>query len=117
MYFVEIKSTQKAKLKIEDQIFGESALYILKGSIKSDGNTYESNHILVAKESSLCAFEIQENSTIYIFGGEPFPEERYINWNFVSSDKKVIEKAKEDWINGKFVEIPHENERVPHPSE
>lgn len=117
MYFVEIKSTEKAKLNIGDQIFGESALYILKGAIKSDGNIYELNQILVAKESSLCAFEIQENSTIYIFGGEPFPEERYIHWNFVSSDKKIIEKAKEDWINGKFAKIPHENDRVPHPSE
>lgn len=117
MYFVEIKSKGKSKLDIGSQIFGETALYILEGTIKSDGNTYESNQILVAKESSLCEFEIQENTTIYIFGGAPFPEKRYIHWNFVASDKEIIEKAKEAWINGKFPSIPEENDRVPHPSE
>jgi len=36
---------------------------------------------------------------VYIFGGEPFPEERFIMWNFVSSEKARLEKAKNDWIN------------------
>jgi redox-sensitive bicupin YhaK (pirin superfamily) len=117
LYFIEIKSKQKRNLDIGNQIFGEVALYILEGAIKNEGNIYESNQILVAKESSLCEFEIQENTTIYIFGGEPLPEKRYIHWNFVSSDKQLIEKAKENWINEKFPSIPEENDRVPHPSE
>jgi hypothetical protein len=35
MYFLEIKATSAQKVKIGDYLFGESALYILEGSIKS----------------------------------------------------------------------------------
>jgi redox-sensitive bicupin YhaK (pirin superfamily) len=115
LYLIEIKSTASAKLNIGKDLFGESALYILEGEIKNDGNTYDSKQILVAKESSLCEFEMSENSTVYIFGGTPFPEEHFIFWNFVHSDKAIIEKAKQDWINQTFPKVPNETEFVPLP--
>ncbi|HKO76117.1 MAG TPA: pirin family protein [Flavobacterium sp.] len=115
LYLIEIKSTSTATLNIGKDLFGESALYILEGEIKNDGNTYASKQILVAKESSLCQFEMSENCTVYIFGGEPFPEEHFIYWNFVHSDKAVIEKAKQDWIDQKFPKVPNETEFVPLP--
>lgn len=115
LYFIELKSTTTEKVNIGDYLFGESALYILKGSIESDENTYGPKQILVAKDSKLCNFEMAENTTVYIFGGEPFPEERFINWNFVSSDKVRIERAKTDWINQTFPKISGETGFVPYP--
>ena len=117
MYFLEIKSTSAQKVKIDDHLFGESALYILEGNIKSDGNVFEAKQILIAKDSKLCEFEITENTTVYIFGGETFPEERFIYWNFVSSSKERIEKAKSDWQNQTFPKVPGETEFVPLPPE
>ncbi|MFO7526139.1 MAG: pirin-like C-terminal cupin domain-containing protein, partial [Ignavibacteriaceae bacterium] len=98
-----------------NDLFGESALYILEGNITADGNNYKSNQILIAKDSKLCEFEMDENTVVYILGGEPFPEERFINWNFVSSSKERIQQAKEDWINQKFPKIPGETDFVPYP--
>jgi len=115
LYLIEIKSTNAATLNIGRELFGESAMYILEGEVKNDGNTYTSKQILVAKESSLCQFEMSANSTIYIFGGEPFPEEHFIFWNFVHTDKVVIEKAKQDWIDQRFPKVPNETEFVPLP--
>lgn len=108
LYFIEIKSTEATTVDIGKSLYGESALYILEGAISSEGNTYGTKQLLVAKNSSLCTFEIAANSTIYIFGGEPFPEERFIHWNFVNSDKAVIEQAKEDWRNQLFPKVPGE---------
>lgn len=116
LYFIEIKSSKSQKLNLGNYLNGESALYILEGAIQSEGNIFTTKQILIAKNSSLCEFEIQENSIIYIFGGEAFPEERFINWNFVSSDKAKIEKAKQDWIAQKFPKVPGETEFVPYPS-
>lgn len=115
LYFIEIKSTKKQKLSIGNDLFGESALYILEGNITADGNNYKPNQILIAKDSKLCEFEMDENTVVYLFGGEPFPEERFINWNFVSSSKERIQQAKDDWINQKFPKIPGENDFVPYP--
>ncbi|MBJ6366737.1 pirin family protein [Snuella sedimenti] len=115
LYFIELKSNKTKTLSIGGDLFGESALYILEGSITSDGNTYEPKQLLVAKDATLCAFEIAAHSTIYIFGGTPFPEERFIEWNFVASDKAIIEKAKKDWQDNTFPTVPNETLRIPLP--
>lgn len=115
LYFLELKSQQAAKLSIGEDLFGESALYILEGSIKDGNEEYGPKQILIAKNSELCAFEMAENTTVYIFGGEAFPEERFIFWNFVSSRKERIEEAKEAWIQQTFPKIEGETGFVPLP--
>ncbi|EKB48447.1 pirin family protein [Cecembia lonarensis] len=116
LYFIEIKSKEAKHLSIGDKLYGESALYILDGSISSEGNEYEPKHILIAKDAKLCEFGIKANTTVYIFGGEVFPEERYIDWNFVSSSKERLAKAKADWIAQKFPKVSGETEFVPYPN-
>ncbi|MEL1241106.1 pirin family protein [Flavobacterium flavipallidum] len=116
MYMLEIKSSVERKLNIGKHLYGEAGLYILEGGIENDGNEYGPKQILVAKNSSLCEFTMQPNSTIYIFGGEAYPEERFIDWNFVSTDKELIEKAKQKWSEQKFDKINGETEFVPLPS-
>jgi redox-sensitive bicupin YhaK (pirin superfamily) len=116
-FFLEIHSTSRQELSIGAELFGESGMYILSGSIESDGHTYGTKQILVAKEASLCSFTINADSTIYIFGGEAFPEERFIYWNFVASSREKIEEAKQRWLNQEFVPVPGETGFVPLPEQ
>lgn len=115
LYFLEIKSKKAATVSIGEDLYGESALYILEGAITDSGNTYQPKQILIAKDTKLCQFEMQENTTVYIFGGEPFPEQRYIFWNFVSSRIDRIEQAKQDWIAQRFPKVLGETDFVPLP--
>jgi redox-sensitive bicupin YhaK (pirin superfamily) len=115
LYFLELSSTSQETVDLGSELFGESALYILQGSIEADGEVYGTKQLLVAKENTLCSFTIKENTRLYIFGGTPFPEERFIFWNFVSSDKNRIEKAKKDWTEQTFPKIDGETEFVPLP--
>lgn len=116
LYMLEIKSKTKKTINIGDQLYGESGLYILEGAIVSEGNIYDPKQLLVAKDSKLCEFIIHENSTIYIFGGETFPEKRYIDWNFVSSSKGLIEDAKQKWKTQSFPKIEGDDkEYIPYP--
>lgn len=117
LYLLELKSTTPQTVTIGEHLFGESALYILEGSIKSEENVFGPKQILIAKDSKLCTFEMAANTTIYIFGGEPFPEERTIYWNFVASTKKLIEQAKEKWWSQTFDKVPGETEFVPLPEQ
>ncbi len=117
LFMLEIKSKTKQSVNIGDSLYGESGLYILEGAIESEGNIYDPKQLLVAKDSKLCEFTIHENSTIYIFGGEPFPEERFIDWNFVSSSKERIEEAKQKWKAQAFPKIEgDEIEFIPYPT-
>jgi len=115
MYLLELKSDVETTVKIGEHLFGESGIYILEGAIENEGNTFEPKQLLVAKDSSLCEFTMQANTTIYIFGGEAFPEERFIYWNFVATSKELIEEAKTKWINQEFDKVLGETEFVPLP--
>lgn len=117
LYFLELKTTTRQTVKIGEYLYGESALYILEGAIESEGNVYGPKQILIAKESQLCEFEMHDNTTVYIFGGEPFPEERFIYWNFVASSRERIEQAKTKWLEQSFPGVPGETEFVPLPEQ
>ena len=115
LYFLELKTKERQTVKIGHELFGEVALYILEGSIESDGIEFEPKRILVAKESELCEFTLNENTTVYIFGGEPFEEERLIYWNFVATSQELIDDAKARWEAQEFPKIHGETEFVPLP--
>lgn len=117
LYMLEIKSSSRQQVTIGEHLYGESGLYILEGGVESDGNEYGPKQMLVTKDSTLCEFTIMADSTIYIFGGEPLPEQRFIDWNFVASDKALIAEARQKWIDQKFEKIKgEEDEFVPYPS-
>lgn len=114
LYMIEIKTGDTAKtIDFKDSLFGESGLYILDGEIQSGEHKYGNKQILITLDAHLCSFEMQPNTTVYIFGGEPFPEERFIYWNFVATDKETIDKAKVKWQNHQFDKVPGDDGYVP----
>ena len=116
MYLLEIRTKDETLIEIGERLFGESGLYVLKGQVEIEDQLFNEKQIIVARNSKLCSFTLKENSTIYIFGGEPFPEERFIDWNFVSTKKEKIEEAKENWRKRKFPVIDTDSiEFVPYP--
>jgi len=109
LFFLEIKTQKAQKINIGERLFGEVGMYVLDGTVKIEGNDYGTAQLLVAMNAGLCEFETNGETILYLFGGEPFPEERFIFWNFVNSDKHVIEQAKINWKNqdlNAFPKIP-----------
>jgi len=48
--------------------------------------------------------------------GEPLDGPRYIEWNFVSSDRAALARAREDWQAHRFATIPGDDrERIEQP--
>lgn len=115
LFMIELKTKEKRTIDVSNNLFGEVGLYVLEGNVANEGHVHDAKRILVAKDSSLCQFEMHENTTVYLFGGEPFPEPRHIYWNFVASDAEAIEAAKRNWQDGKFPKIEGETDIVPLP--
>ena len=119
LFFLEINSKEAQKISIGNALFGEVGMYVLEGNVYIEGNTFGGKQLLIAKNAKLCEFEIGENTTVYLFGGEPFEEERFIFWNFVNSDKELIEQAKQNWFEQNleaFPKVPGDDEEyVPLP--
>lgn len=106
MFFIEIKTQTAQKLKIGEELYGEVGLYVLNGKVNIEGNDYGIKQLMIAKNAQLCEFETSDNCTVYLFGGEPFDDERFIYWNFVSSDRALIEEAKVNWKNQNYDAFP-----------
>jgi redox-sensitive bicupin YhaK (pirin superfamily) len=95
--------------------YPERALYLIQGSIRINGETISAPALPVFAKGHVSVTALTPVRAM-LLGGEPFPEQRYIWWNFVSSDKDRIEQGRLDWKAGKFGLIPgDEKEFVPAP--
>lgn len=115
LYMIEIKAHEDMTVNLHDRLYGESGLYILEGEVSTNESAFGEKQILITKDAHLCTFDIKAESTIYLFGGEPFPEERFIYWNFVASSREKIEEAKLKWQAQEFPKVPGETDFVPLP--
>lgn len=115
LYFIEMKCITPQTVAPGKYLTGESGIYILDGSVEAEGSRFEPKQLLVAKDSAVCEFTMGENTSLYIFGGEPFPEERFIYWNFVATSREKIEEAKTRWQAQEFPKIEGETGYIPLP--
>lgn len=95
----------------------ERGVYIVKGSVDVNGNTYSAGQLMVFTKGVDPLIVAKESSTLMMLGGEHLGD-RHIWWNFVSSRKERIEQAKEDWKQGRIILPQMDNEEfVPLPDD
>ncbi|MEX0995463.1 MAG: pirin family protein [Flavobacteriaceae bacterium] len=102
LFMIEVKTDEAFQLSTKDKLKGEIGVCIVEGSIEAFGEPIEKGNMLVSKVKDVCNLKVKPNSHLLLFGGKPFEEERFIYWNFVSSSKEKLEKAKEDWRDKAF---------------
>jgi len=112
LFMVEVKTTGPYELSIKGELQGEIGICIVKGSITACDDIIEAGNMLISKTEDSCTISLQPNTHVLLFGGEPFPEERHIYWNFVSASKEKIEAAKERWRNKAFPKVPGDDSYV-----
>ena len=94
--------------------FDELAAYVVSGEIESDGLRYRNGVMLVAHKGKDLHLRAQQDSRVMVIGGEPLGE-RIVWWNFVTSSPERLEKAKQDWLDGRFGKVPGDDEFIPLP--
>ncbi|WP_420399580.1 pirin family protein [Flagellimonas sp.] len=115
LFMVEIKTKEAFELNVNGKLKGEIGICIDKGSIKACGEQIGKGNILVSKVEDTCNIVVAPNSHLLLFGGQAFPEERHIYWNFVSSSKEKINAARTAWANRTFPMMSNDNTYVPLP--
>ena len=97
----------------------ERAVYVVSGAIEVAGQTggFAMGELVVFKPGAEIVLQAVGDTRLMLVGGEPFPEPRFIEWNFVSSSADRIEQAKADWRARRFPEVPEEREFIPLPGD
>ena len=90
----------------------ERAVYVVTGSLRIEGQdgAFGPAQLVVLKPGAELVLTTDEATRLMLVGGEPFPEKRYIYWNFVSSSAERIDQAKHDWRNARFARVPGDSE-------
>ncbi len=93
----------------------ERAVYVASGKLIFKETTIHEHSMSVFEPDCEVCLEAVDDSFIAIIGGAPLGE-RHIFWNFVSSRKERIEKAKVDWKDNRFPKVPgDESDFIPLP--
>lgn len=109
--YAEITIRSAAGIKIP-AIHQEQAVYVVEGEIEIEGHVFSAPSMAIIEGSTEIASH--DESRIILIGGEPLGK-RYMWWNFVSSRKNRIEKAMDDWRDGRIGTVQDETEFAPLP--
>jgi redox-sensitive bicupin YhaK (pirin superfamily) len=72
--------------------------------------------MLVFREGAPARIHARAPSRVMLLGGAGLDGERHVFWNFVSSSRERIERAKADWREKRFPKVPgDEVEFIPLP--
>lgn len=115
LFYADVTLAPGARLSL-DAVHEERAAYLLEGSVKIAGTTFEPGRLLVFAPKGEITIAAPGGAKLVVLGGEPMDGPRHIWWNFVSSSKERIEQAKADWKRDRFgVSVPGEHEFIPLP--
>lgn len=115
LFMLELKSEGESHFDINGNLKGEIGICVVEGHIEACGTKISKGNMLVSKIDDVCQIEVGENTHLLLFGGQAFPEERFIYWNFVASDRAIIETAKQRWADRAFDMVPAERGYIPLP--
>ena len=94
----------------------ERGAYVVEGVVTIGGTDVEAGQLAVLAEGDEAEIRARASATLMLLGGAKMDGPRFIWWNFVSSSKERIERAKDDWRAERFPPIPGETERIPLPA-
>ncbi len=93
----------------------ERALYLVRGAVTVHDTALPQHSLTVFRCGAEVVLDATQASHIILIGGEPLGP-RYLDWNFVSSRKDRLLRARLDWQHGRFPKVPgDETEFIPLP--
>lgn len=93
----------------------ERAVYGVDAPLVVDGDEVSPNVLAVLAPGAPARVGVPRGGRFVVIGGAPLDGPRFIWWNFVSSRRDRIERAKDDWTAQRMGAIPGETEWIPLP--
>ena len=113
MLYLELRMPAGTEIAIPAD-YEERAAYVVDGDIGMGDRSFGAGLMAVARPGEELRLRAATTSHVMIIGGAHMGK-RHIWWNFVSSSRERIEKAKEDWREDRFGSIPGDSEFIPLP--
>jgi redox-sensitive bicupin YhaK (pirin superfamily) len=112
MFYADVELRGPLRLEFA---YRERGAFIASGAIECAGARHEAGEMLVFTPQADVRLAALGGARVLLFGGEPLDGERFLWWNFVSSSRKRIAQAADEWKAGNFARVPGETEFIPLP--
>jgi len=112
--YVDARLDAGATLELPDDI-EERAVYIATGRLAVDGESFSDGTLIELAPGSSATIIAHGPARVMLLGGAPLDGPRHIWWNFVSSSRERIERAKGDWREKRFAPVAGDAEWIPLP--
>ena len=115
IFYVAAEMPAAARITVSPE-HAERGVYVCHGSVMiGDRQLGVGDLAVLAPASRSTCVAGADGAKLMLLGGAPMDGPRHIWWNFVSSSKERIEKAKADWKEGRFAKVPGDPEFIPLP--
>jgi redox-sensitive bicupin YhaK (pirin superfamily) len=108
-FYVEARLEAGAELWVPDE-YAERAAYVVSGAVREGDQRFAEGTMMVFRTGADVCLRAQSATRVMLLGGAPLDGPRFIWWNFVSSSKERMERAKRDWREQRFPKVPGDSE-------
>lgn len=115
LFYADLEMKTGAEMKVDFPQNQEAAIYVSRGALNCGGETVGVGQMLVVNPGESVQLSSASGARAILLGGEKLPEQRHLWWNFVSSSRERIEKAKADWQANAMGVVAGESDRIPLP--
>ncbi len=110
IFYVDARFTPGGTLQFAAE-HDERAMLIIEGEIQTGGTDVHGPGAMLALEAGEeVSLYSDSHARVMLLGGAALDGPRHIWWNFVSSSQDRIERAKQEWKDGKFGTIPGDDQ-------
>ncbi len=101
----------------------ERGFFVIEGEVQTGADIqgveiYRAGSMAMLDKGQEISMYAEYPARVILFGGAPLDGPRHIWWNFVSSSRERIERAKQDWKDGAFGLIPGDDQEfIPLPED
>ena len=115
LVYLDVQLTPGSQFNLPSE-YSEQAIYSVTPGLQIDGEPIPQHRLVLLKPGATVSIAAEAVARCMVIGGEPVGE-RTKWWNFVSSNPARIDRAKQDWQQGRFDRVPGETELIPLPEE
>lgn len=96
----------------------ERAAYVVHGKVRCGHEVAQAGQLWIFRPDTALTLKAEVDSRLVFLGGDPLDGPRHLYWNFASSSRETIERAKRDWRERRFPIVPGDEQAfVPLPNE
>ncbi len=115
IFYADAQFTPGSSLTVAPE-YEDRAVFVVGGSIEVGGEAQGDGTMIVLRAGETVTVRAPDAARVMLLGGAPLDGPRHLWWNFVSSSKDRIARAKAEWQAGTFGLIPGDDkEFIPLP--